>query len=1011
MKKILVFLDEKFPGYVKNSGIENWNEAKLCKAQELRRELKKEYDVFVNAHGSYFPEEALEEVFCFLGKGKGFVNLFDTPFVYPCRRNEENAEWLTGRARMSYFRRLNIHSVLDADQSRVTHFVWNERNEIAKPLAAVLKREGVTRNFVMIPTKDKYIEKEWGSSGSMDAKMIPLVKGSNDAGEPISSPVVLIENRAGNFGGGRWIFVNSRIEEGAKAEDWLAPLTDFVETGYRELMVKPSMASYYPGERPALRISAENFGKPCTWSVEIRCSKDGETLSVSHCTLENGLSAVQKTVLPDVKVTPGHYSVHAVFVSDDGERQEILQGFCVRDDELLQSMTPVICGKDYMEIDGVMQPIVGTTYMSGESSRSFLHIPNTANWLSDMQEMKAEGVNWIRTGMWCNWRTYMMDDGHFEETVLRSVDAFLQVAAMVGLHVTITFFTFVPEPFEGSHPYLDRRSINAQKRFISNIITRHKNTTNVDWDLINEPFTTDHPSQTKKDDVLETADFQAYMKDKYKTASNMAEALDLCLSPGEGFETLAIPKREQINFDITDMGDSKNGLIWKDYVEYTVDMFKRWVAEMNRMLKDANNRWLVTVGQDEALRGQRPTPLLYGELLDYNSQHTWWLLDDLVWDTRFTKYYGKPLLVQETGVMYAEMPNGVPRRTEEDIARLLQKKYAYAYGTRCAGAVQWIWNTNYYLKSANESNIGAIRCDGSRKPEFYVYRDFARFFGQAAGRVSDIVNKQKIAVVFPFSNDFSNRNFAQEATTQITKVLTYYLKQDFMGVSEFDLAPLWKEKPQAVFVPSAHQFRNGAFAELTQFAEQTGAVLIFTGPISLDENFGKTNRAAEWFGKTELAALGRFETVNVEGESVELSFDNRLSVRAYKEGPDGAVRSKKLGAGEIVWCGIPLELSCESEKLAQIYRTILEKYHVTPDVSLEETATDAIFVSRVEWEKGTLFTVVNESTKERTLTLKDEVSGRRYRFDVEGDGSFLFITDIEGKPVSVYQDRFLDCLS
>ncbi len=49
------------------------------------------------------------------------------------------------------------------------------------------------------------------------------------------------------------------------------------------------------------------------------------------------------------------------------------------------------------------------------------------------------------------------------------------------------FFAFTPELWEGSNPYLDPRSVEAQKRFIAAIASRYTKATHLHWDLINEP--------------------------------------------------------------------------------------------------------------------------------------------------------------------------------------------------------------------------------------------------------------------------------------------------------------------------------------------------------------------------------------------------------------------------------------------------------------------------------------------------------------------------------------------
>lgn len=1009
MNKILVFSDSAFPGYTKTN-IEMSAGVTLCTSGKLKEELEQDYDVFVNLHGSHFPLEAVQAYYGFLRKGKGYIQCFGTPLEYLYVYEPQTGTYVCENRQMSYYRKLNIHSVLSVSQQNVASFLPNEENQVAKGLCSMLEKED-TLNFILTPTKNAYVEKEWGSIGSMDTYMRPLVKGMDERGQHISSPVVLMENRAGDYAGSRWIFVNGQLNEKGRREfsGQMILLASFAACGHRELMVKPSFAMYETGEKPAVSLSAQNFQKASDWKVTLKVFENKAEIFQTSMELAGQNYPSEITVIPDMEIRPGIYEIETEWVSEDGEKQMIRQGFCVRDEAVLKAVEPVGCSRDYFIIDGRMQPVVGTTYMSGEVSRSFLQLPNVSNWLYDMQEMKCVGINWLRTGIWCNHRKFMLDDGHFDEHILRSVDAFVQTAAAVGLHVTFTFFTFVPEAFEGSHPYLDRRSIEAQKRFIAKIVQRHKDTTNIDWDLINEPFTSDHPSQKKKaDDILEDMDFRKYMEKKYGDISRLLWALDQNIDEIPDFHSLPLPLKEKINFDITDMAAAKNGIIWVDYTKYRVEMFTRWMEEMKQMIQTIAPGQLVTVGQDEALRAQRPSPLLYGKKLDYNSQHTWWLLDDLVWDTRFAKADGRPLVVQETGIMYAEAPNGIPRRSEEDLAKLLRRKFAYAYGTKCAGAIHWLWNTNYYMNNANESNIGAIRCDRSRKPEFMAYERFARFFEKAQGLISDVKKEEQTAVVFPFSNDFSNRSFAQHSTTHLTKLLTYHLKVPFVGVSEFDLSPLWEQDFAVIFVPSPHHFDTQQLQELLEIAAKKGSTVIFTGPISYDEHFIKTGRVKKLLGETVLEGLDRFEEVLFEDRQYLFSFDNTYVSKAFKEtGKDGGCVRKQIGKGNLIWFSVPLELCCETEKLAELYGSILQECQVKIPFEVmadrgSENLLPALFLTRTGWENGSLYTAVNESSKTLKLTVKDAEYQKEYQITVPAEDVCLFLLDSRGRMAGMF---------
>jgi hypothetical protein len=1004
LPNVLVFADRNFPGY---RPVDIKGEYTVCDAHGLADAMSGDYDAFVNLHGGYFPLNAIASIYRFLESSKGFVNVNDTPFVYPCTYDDATHQWNVGREQTSYYRQLNIHSVLNVRADNIASYAGSDRIDICRPLLRHLPISD-TKNFILIPTKNKYEESEWGSVGSMDSRILPLVAGLDQDGEHYSSPVVLIENRAGRFKGGRWVFINQAIGEDADFHTVFEPIVRYIGTGYREILVKPSLPMYYANESVTVKIQIENFVRSSDWNCTLKVIKDHRVVFEKKETIAGNHYISSMNVSFEGKLTEGPYTIELIAISQDGEKQKIAQGFYVFDEALLRQLPRAVCGQDYFVLNGTPTPIIGTTYMSSDYSRSFLQLPNVSLWMNDMADMKRQGINWIRTGVWCNWRNFMLDDAHFAEHILRAIDAFLLCAAANGLYVTFTFFTFIPEAWEGTHPYLDRRSTDAQKRFVSSIVTRHKDTTNVDWDLINEPYTFDHPSQKKSlADTTEDALFREYMAKRFPSAEAMANTLDLNFAEVENFSRLKLPSKHEINFDITDMGDSKNGLIWQDYVKFILEGFNDWAAGLRDVIKSINPEHLVTIGQDEAIASPRPTALLCGDLVDYHCQHTWWLLDDLVWDTVFTKFWSKPLLVQETGIMYAEKPNNQPRRAEDDIAKLLQKKYAYAFGTRCAGAIQWIWNTNYYLRSANESNIGAIRCDGSKKPEMKVTTEFASFFAKLKGRVSDIRHDDEIAVIYPFTNQFSNRQFAHHATTHLTKVLAYELKRPFVGIGEFDLDPLLAIKPKVIIVPSGHHFNNVQFTRLMEIVAEIGSTLIYTGPISLDEYFTSTARAEQWVGATTTVPLSRFEKLEYGNKTYDFSFDHLYVSKAFKDTRNGsnAVTQVPLGNGELIWINVPVELTSDTNQLAELYEVILNRQSIIPKFKVVSKNSKGIFVSKINWEQAALYTIVSEIGEDHELEIFDSASQVTYRLRVEANGSDLFAVTPEGAVIASYRSK------
>ena len=203
-------------------------------------------------------------------------------------------------------------------------------------------------------------------------------------------------------------------------------------------------------------------------------------------------------------------------------------------------------------------------------------------------------------------------------------------------------------------------------------------------------------------------------------------------------------------------------------------------------------------------------------------------MDQLLWDSIFTKTPNKPNLILETGIMYVGQPDNIAKRSEEELRNILERKYAYAYSGAGTGAVHWLWNTNYFMNNINESNIGAFRADGTENPETNVSYDFGEFMNEV-GHIFENRELEDIAVIFPYSNDFSNRRLACSATSKLTSVMAYELNMPFRALSEYHLESLKQDRSKLIIVPSAHNFHIDAFNELLRIVEEKGSVLLFTG--------------------------------------------------------------------------------------------------------------------------------------------------------------------------------------
>ncbi|ASK62208.1 glycoside hydrolase [Virgibacillus phasianinus] len=1018
MSQIVVFYDAHFPidgSKPDQSFFESFNqEYVVADANSLEEVLtNQKVDCFVNCHGPYFPKSAWPAIYHHFSSGKGFVQIGGAPFRIPCYFAD--GEWTKEREQTAYHQQLNIHEALHVDSETVTSLQHNEDIPLLFDKEDLFTIED-TYNFVLHVSKSSSIKAEMGSAGPMDARIYPLLTGMSQSGRKISAPSVLIENTKGKFTGGRWVFINQEVTGAfwsAKGVGTIEELACSAAKGVTEMSLKTNYAVYDEGERPKITHQLQSFGSGnMDWKLTFSVTKDDQEVFTKQAEVQASrqLNALSFVVPIDVK--PGFYNITCHAEANTGETRILHQGFWGMDRQLLQSGEALSCDRDYFFKDGHPMPIVGMTYMTSDVARYFLFLPNPHVWDRDMAQMKRAGINYIRTGIWTAWRNMMFVDGHVDENVLRSIDAFILCAKKHGLEVTFNFFSFTPETWEGENPYLDPRSVEAQKRFITAVVARHVETTNIHWDLINEPSLFD-PDRTfggprPLHDNHERQAYKEWIRNRHSSIRELQEKWNMTEQELPSLAAVEPTDPSEVNFGIKDMITGKKGLKWLDYTLFTMDMHNNWAKELSETIKQLAPDQLVTVGQDEALAGQRPSPLFYSDVVDYTTNHTWWLLDQLVWDGIFTKAPEKPNLIQETGIMYVEQPNSQAKRSEKELRNILERKYAYAFSTGGAGAVQWLWNTNYYMDNINESNIGAVRADGTEKPETNVSYDFGAFINDTRDLFQGR-ELEEIAVVFPFSNDFSNRRLAFDATTKLTRILAYEMNTPFRAISEYHLDALHHEPPKLVVVPSAHNFSNDAMARLLKFVEKHGSTLLFTGPINLDEYWHDTGRLTDLIGTSHIGNIRREEIVEINDKHYPVSYGGERIADTMREvvelDPHATPTVKELshGKGTIIWCPLPVELNERSEPIIALYEYAIDHAGIPKHLQWRKGDFPGNYGRKLSFASGSLFIFVSEFARDTPVEVNDPDTNKTYSFLLEAERTVMFATDKEGNVTSVYR--------
>jgi hypothetical protein len=899
------------------------------------------FDLLITPYGSAFPEAAWEQILGYLQRGGNWVNLGGVPFSVPVVR--EKGEWRQEIRQTEYHKELAITSAFEVPAARVES--WQEGAVASGSFHA----EAVYELYLRLTSTHEFVD-EIGSAGMREATIHAFLYGLDHAGLRIAAPFVQIDRLEGPFAGGRWVLANLR---GALTTDAIRVLVTAASEGASEFEVRPSFACYYGDERPffTVLLKGRRSEKQCEIEVRDEAGKVMATLSMD--------SAEAQMPANSPAFAPGFYRVEA---RSGPLRCET--GFLVAATPGIAVGSPFTCNRDYLLRDGHPFVVTGTTYMASDAQRKFLLEPNPAVWDRDFAEMKKSGVNIVRTGIWTGWKQIMPEIGRVNEGCLRALDAFLAVARRHDIAVIFNLFAFFPETWGGLNPYLDPRSLQAQKEFVFQLAERCRGANDLTWDLINEPAfcSPAHPFNCRPNyDEYERAAWRAWLKARFLDETKLREIWGL--TP---LDSIDLPALEA--FTDQNIFDKTHPLPVLEYHLFAQDMFNRWVREISSAIRANGNRHqLITVGQDEGGLSNQPSPLFHDQVVDFTCVHNWWLNDDLLWDSLLTKSPSKPNLVEESGIMFYETMRRMPGRTEEQARNLLERKMAFAIGANGAGFIQWLWNTNVYIPDDNEASIGFFRADGTAKPELEPFRAMAAFWREH-GRL--LVGKQleDVVMVVPQSHLFSVRDFASLATKCAVRVMHYECLTPMRVAGEYALEREFI--PGAlILLPCPQVFTNAAWNVLLS-AVRNGATLLVTGVIDRDEHWIPVNRSRELGLRATIAPVAQDEALSIDGVDVQASFHGDAFQRIDKEIVDdeeaAGVHAVPLGKGKVIWCPLPLETGSESDPVAALYRFALKQAGVRPVFSLDH-ADPSVLIRPSIFARSVLYTLINESGQHKQI--------------------------------------------
>jgi hypothetical protein len=959
-------------------------EAERVRAGQLASRLARlTTRLLVLPYGSAFPEASWPDIQRFLRRGGNLLAIGGRPFTRAAVRTQ--AGWHLRPASVRFTRPLMIDQYQDTPGSEGLAFLPNPDQPVTLPRFDWSRAFGLV---IRLSAVDLY--QRGGSAGSLDARLDTLAWGVRD-GVKLAAPVVQIDHLKHGFDGGRWIFVSAELPQSfwaSEAAGMIRGLATRACAGSESFTARPSLPLYAAGEKVQIEVRWQTHGQPAG-QTRVKLTVFPEAQTSRQTVLHARLPVTQPLVLPAPRAA-GLFLIEAELLEGETLRARYRSGFWMRDRAWLRSSPRLTVGRDYFEVDGQPLAVLGTTHMSSEVQRLFFAQPNVAVWDRDLAQIRAAGLNMIRTGFWTAWDRACNDKGVPNEPALRALEAYLMTARKHGLPVQFNFFAFVPDVLGGQNPYLDAEAVRRQQTLVTQVVARFHDVPFLAWDLINEPsFSTQLWKMRPNGDAVELAKWNAWIARRYPDRAGLAALWNLPVDAVSG----TVPLPEDLDFSPRGVYVGHNSLKVYDYVLFAQEQFAGWARGLRDALRATGSRQLVTVGQDEGGIQDRPSPAFWARAVDFTTNHSWWQNDAVLWDSLAAKQPGQPMLIQETGLQRELRPDETARRTLASEAALLERKLALAF-VRGAGAIQWLWHSNAYMTESNETPIGAVRADGTEKPEASVLRRFAAF---AASLSPSLKNPAppRVAVVTSQATQFSVLADLQlEAQRKAVRALAYHARVVPAVVAENRL-PEMGEVALAI-LPSPQALGEEGWRTLLAYVDRGGSLLV-SGPVERDEHWQVRARAAEVGLAAEAQPLTYHSSLLRLSRdiAIPLAFDQQkqsaLDTLAF---PDGAtLKEIRRGKGRIFWAADPVELAEGTAPAAALYRHVLGKVGVKERFELLSDVPAGVLVCPVPLERDVLYVLVSEEARSAKIELRDKPTGVRLELVLQSERAALALID------------------
>ncbi|MFZ0662834.1 MAG: hypothetical protein WAM66_09090 [Acidobacteriaceae bacterium] len=946
--------------------------------------------LLVLPYGSAFPEADWSGIKAYLDRGGNLLVIGGRPFTRAAFK--ENGAWKLREYSVRFIRELRVDQFQQTSGSAGYAYLPNPAMVTQLPAFPWQRAFSPILHLSSSRVSDRL-----GSAGRIDARIDALAWGARD-GHRLSAPVVQIDHLRESFAGGRWIWMDADLPasfgNSSVAKAIVDSLVAAAERGAQDFEVNPVYPLYLPGE--PIQLNAQWIGRTgAARPLSVRLTVTSEDTQAAPFTRTFSLSGRATIIIP-APAGKGLYRIDAELLDGASVIARYRSGFWMRDLAYLDSGPELSVNHNYFEVNGKPLAVIGTTYMSSRVQRLFFAHPNVYVWNQDLGQIQAAGLNMIRSGWWSGWDKLCDENGVPNEHTLRTLEAFLMTARRHRLPVQFNVFAFLPDVLGGENAYLDPVAVRREENLYTGLARRFGKVPYLAWDLINEPSFGHHLWTARPNgDPIEAAQWNAWLKTRYASRAALENAWNLPTTP---YDTpWPVPTAADWSAN-----SGAGSLRLYDFYLFSQQKFAAWVAQIRQAIHSTGSQQLITVGQDEGGNTGRLLPTYFSGSVDFTTNHSWFQVDGLLWNSMVAKQHGKPMLIQETGVGAGTNPDQIARQSLEDQAGLLERKLALSFAEG-DGAIEWLWNTNADMLEDGEVSLGGIRADGTEKPEIGVMRGFAAFAKAASPSFVDPVQPE-VAIVTSEAAQFSTSWATQmNAQRKAVRALTYGSRVTGYLVGESRIAGMGN--PRLAILPSPQALGDAGWQALLAYVKNGGTLLV-TGAVQRDDH---------WHGVDRLATVGlrgsvepltfRTATLTAGDESIPMSFDQsaRSALESVRFADGSTLESKAYGRGHIFWAAYPVELSNNPDAAARLYSYVLRQVGITPAFDDLSSLPPGVLVYPTVLRDAVLYIFASGDAADTPINLRDKTTGARIHFKLRSrHAAVVLLNRKDGSVVASY---------